>query len=148
MQHVTFDASKDTTFDDQFGPITPDCLRLASYIQIHEINTEESIDSLLNLIDQPVIGFDIEWKPNLTKFVKLRPSLLQISDFANVYMIDLLMLGDSTKLDKTLIKIFTNEISLKLGINLRGDLTRIRQYNPQMSFTEHMVKYMCLGLLH
>jgi len=59
------------------------------------ITDEESCSQLSALIGKPVIGLDAEWRPNLTKFIKTRSALLQISCDSDVYLVDLLALEGS-----------------------------------------------------
>jgi hypothetical protein len=60
------------------------------------------------LIGKPFIGLDSEWRPQMTKFESLRPSILQISNESKVFIIDLIALSSSISLDQTLTKIVTN----------------------------------------
>lgn len=45
------------------------------------------------------VGMDSEWRPTMTKFNKMRPALLQLSNDSNAFLIDLVALANSTVLD-------------------------------------------------
>ena len=62
--------------EDHFGPVTPGALALSSDVSVHFIADENAIDSLEVLVGRPVLGFDAEWRPNLTKFIKTDPAIL------------------------------------------------------------------------
>ena len=121
---------------------------LLLHVQVHFITTEDDCERLRDLISKPVIGLDAEWRPNMTKFIKTRPSLLQISDASNVYIVDLLSLSSSPKLNDILGQVFQDETSLKVGLALRADLTRVQNFDPDSSFAERMIRHVDLGLLH
>ena len=64
-------------------------------------------------------------------------------------MIDLIALGNSEKLKSVLTRIFLDEATLKVGLALRGDLTRVRKAcNLDKGFADRMLGYVDLGLLH
>ena len=78
-----------------------------------------------SLTGKQVIGLDCEWRPNLTKFIKTDTAILQISDERTCYLIDLIALKGSEKLNQVLKAVFLDDSILKVGLALRADLTRI-----------------------
>ena len=96
-----------------------------------------------------MIGLDAEWRPKLTRFIKTHPAILQLSDANSAYLVDLIALAGSQRLNEVLTQIFLDTSSLKIGLALRGDLTRIKNSAlPGMTFADKMVRYVDLGLLH
>ena len=49
-------------------------------VKVSLVHTEEQLSCLHELIGKPFVGLDSEWRPQMTKFETLRPSLLQLSD--------------------------------------------------------------------
>ena len=90
----------------KFGPMTPGTLALPPHLQVHFIGDESSCEQLLDLIGKPVIGLDAEWRPNLTKFIKTRPAILQLSDANSAYLVDLIALAESQRLNEILTQVF------------------------------------------
>ena len=135
--------------EDVFGPVTENTLQLPADVQVHFIGDESSCDLLSNLVGKPVIGLDAEWRPNLTKFNKTQTAILQLSDENSAYLVDLIALNNSQKLNEVLTQIFQDEASLKVGLALKADLTRIQNSaGESMTFANKMVRYLDLGLLH
>lgn len=96
-----------------------------------------------------MIGLDAEWRPCLTKFIKTEIAILQISDENSAYLIDLIALTNSEKLNQVLTQIFSDEATLKVGLALKADLTRIQNSAGKlMTYANKMVRYLDLGLLH
>ena len=95
---------------------------LPERVHIKFISHENECEQLLQLIGQPMIGMDSEWRPVMSKYVTTRPALLQLSDETTAYLIDLVALANSPVLDSVLTKIFTHQESLCLGFSFRSDL--------------------------
>jgi len=64
-------------------------------------------------------------------------------------VVDLVALAGSDKLNSVLTEVFNDPVSLKVGIALRGDLTRILNSSQHRhSFAASVKRYVDLGLLH
>jgi len=149
LEQFTYEASQDQAWEERFGPVTPGTVSLPERVEVKFIADDDGCEELKNLVGKPVIGLDCEWRPNLTKFIKTDTAILQISDETTCYIIDLIALKGSQKLDRVLKAVFMDESTLKLGLALRGDLTRIQNtFGEAVSFAEKMVRYLDLGLLH
>lgn len=98
IEQQPYSESQDVKCEDQFGSMTPGSLNMPSGVEVKFIDDESNCDALTALLQQPVIGLDCEWRPNLTKFIKTDPAILQISDATTAYIIDLLALKGSEKL--------------------------------------------------
>ena len=124
-------------------------MSLPSEVIVKFIGCEGEVDALLELAESPVIGLDCEWRPNLTKFIKTDTAIMQISNASTVFVIVLIALKNSERLADVLKRVFLDEAVLKVGLALRGDLTRIQNsFGEEQSFAEKMVRYLDLGLLH
>lgn len=146
-----YDPSLEPVIPDFFGPVTPGSVALSSNVQVHIVADEASCAKLSVLAGKKVIGLDAEWRPNLTKFIKTRSALLQVSSDTDVLIVDLLALEGSVALNDQLGKIFLDSSILKLGLSLRGDLTRILNAcssRDAFTFAHRVNSYVDLGLLH
>ena len=66
-------------------------------------------------IDEP-LGIDCEWRPSMNVFHKAQgPSIIQIADSKNCYIIDLIALRNCQLLADKLQKIFENRITTGFG---------------------------------
>ena len=95
MMEAEFDASMEQVAPDFFGPVKVGSVALRGDVQVHVISDETSCAKLALLAGKTAIGLDAEWRPNLTKFIKTRSALLQISSDTDVFLIDLLVLEGS-----------------------------------------------------
>lgn len=74
-------------------------LHLPKGLQVRFIGTEQDLVHLRELIGKPYVGMDSEWRPTMTKFEKMRPAILQLSDSNTAYLIDLVSLFNNEELD-------------------------------------------------
>ena len=83
---------------DSFGPISQssksmEYFHLPKKFQVYVIEREDQISSLDLLSKEDPIGIDSEWRPSMNVFHKPQgPSILQISDSSNCFIIDLINL--------------------------------------------------------
>ena len=66
--------------------------QMPAEVKLEWIGTEEDVPKLEQLLEEPLIGVDSEWRPELTQYHKTRPSLFQISGEKAAYLIDLVSL--------------------------------------------------------
>jgi hypothetical protein len=90
------------------------------------VQTEDDLAKLETLIGSEVLGLDIEWRPQITKFESTRPALLQISNSSHCCLVDLISMGESVMLNLTLSTMFQDPKTTLVGLAFRADLTRIR----------------------
>ena len=123
---MEYDASKDTSLKsiDGFEPLSrpkEEYLEFPKDVTIHWIGNELDVDKLDLLKNEEYIGIDSEWRPQLTQYLKTKPSLLQISGEKNAYLIDLVALQKSDVLDKKLSEIFRSN-SVIIGFGFSADI--------------------------
>lgn len=114
LDSVEYDEAKDTSLHhyDEFEPLSrpaEEYLKLPDHVKVEWIGTEEDVPKLKELLSEPLIGIDSEWRPELSQYHRTRPSLLQISGKKIAFLIDLISLQRSESLDKTLSEVFSNE---------------------------------------
>lgn len=131
LGEAEYDHGLEPQESDLFGPVTKGAVALSSDVHVTFISDQSEVEQLLELVGQPVIGLDAEWRPNLTKFIKTYPAILQVSSETRVFLIDLVALNGCTKLNEVLTQVFMDERSLKVGLALRGDLTRVLGSTPE-----------------
>ncbi len=67
------------------------------------MDKESQIEEMVQLLKcEPYIGVDTEWRPTLTKFHQVSVSIMQLSGVKNGFIVDLLSLKYSDKLDEAL----------------------------------------------
>jgi len=79
-----------------------------------------------------MIGMDLEWKPEFIDNTKPTPAILQIFSHEEGYIIDLISLNNSEKLNDVLKTLFTNKDLLFLGFDFEGDYKVIKDSNPKL----------------
>jgi hypothetical protein len=114
IKEFKYDKSKDyKAVKDLFEPIsTPssEYLRLPVSIKMEFIDSEDSISMLEDLKGQKYIGVDAEWRPQIHKWQTNKgPATLQIAGKDEAFIIDILKLSKSKKLDNMLSSIFSHK---------------------------------------
>lgn len=113
----------------EFGPLDP-IKELSIRIpesEVYFINSLEHLSSIY--LSGNFIGLDSEWRSNIFKFCDNPVSILQIATFDQVYIIDLLALGNEPTLNEFLLQIFESD-SIKLGVSFEDDLKKIYSHYP------------------
>ena len=100
LEKVAYDPSKDNSVAQQgeFSPVcrpVEDYLSLPKEVKLEWIGSEQDVPKLEQLLEEPFIGVDSEWRPELTQYHKTRPSLFQISGQKCAFLIDLVALARS-----------------------------------------------------
>ena len=85
------------------------------------------------MLKEKFIGVDTEWKPSFSAN-KGEVSLFQISGLNDVFLVDLIALKDSKKLDIMLTDIFSNKDSTIVGFGFKNDLDQLAYTLPKMNF--------------
>ncbi|KAF2429871.1 hypothetical protein EJ08DRAFT_262735 [Tothia fuscella] len=113
--------------------------------------TAEKVAQLF--LDKPILGFDIEWKPNAktTSGIKNNVSLIQLATDDRIALFQLAMhKGESPKeiLPPTLRLLLEDDGVLKAGVAIRADCTRLSNYlgvKPrglmELSYLHNLVTY-------
>ena len=70
-------------------------MRLPVGLKVNFVGDESSCGLLEALVGSPFIGIDSEWRPQMTKFTKLCPALLQLCDGKQAFLVDLVSLADN-----------------------------------------------------
>ena len=99
-----------------------DYLQLPEHVKLEWIGTDEDVPKLEALLEEPLIGVDSEWRPELTQYHRTRPSLFQISGEKTAFLIDLVSLQRSKLLDEMLTRVFTNKDSIIIGFGFSSDV--------------------------
>lgn len=81
-----------------------------------------------------MIGIDSEWKPQLCKWDRMRPALLQVSNLNAAYLIDLVSLANNSTLDNALCSIFRSDKSAIIGFGFKSDLEVFTKCLGNMQF--------------
>ena len=95
-------------------------LYLPKSVSIHIIDKEEDAGKAELLMetaenDEP-IGIDCEWRPSMNVFHKAQgPSIIQICDSKNCFIIDLIQMKNSVRLADILQKVFEDRIVVGFG---------------------------------
>lgn len=113
LENMVYEENKDfKPLKDLFEPIstpTADHLRLPADLLVEFIGQEAHVKKMEVLVGQKMIGVDSEWRPVVSKSNKTKGiALLQIAGFNEVFLVDLIALRTSRKLDDMLTRIFTN----------------------------------------
>ena len=95
IEDAFYDPCLEPNIVDKFGPVSQDSLQLKPNIEVHFISSEPDCSKLAKLFGKSVVGIDAEWRPNLTRFIKTRSALLQLSSETDVFLVDLLSLHGS-----------------------------------------------------
>ena len=124
-----------------FQPLTPgkSVMKLPADVKVTFVGSDEDVPELEKLKDSPLIGLDAEWRPAMTQFDSQRVGLFQISDHKNAYLIDMIALAASKKLDETLSALFSQVETLFLGFSFHSDMSMFERCCPNLQF------YKCLG---
>ncbi|CAI2385260.1 unnamed protein product [Moneuplotes crassus] len=125
---------------DEFAPIsTDDCdqedlMRLPSRVKTMIIDHESQLEFPIDINESrspkdilesaEILGIDCEWRPPITRFDAKGVALIQIASREVVFLIDIIALKDSAKLDQILTKIFTSETTI-VGMDFRNDMKEI-----------------------
>ena len=76
------------------------------------------------LESQKIIGIDCEWRPSITKYHQAGVALIQIACKDYVFLIDIIALKDSERLDEILTNIFISDIII-VGMDFKNDMKEI-----------------------
>jgi len=79
------------------------------------------------LTNAKMMGFDCEWKCNLTDYENQPTALLQVATETMVLIFDLVKLKKSAKFKTLMKEIFSNENIIKIGHTLVEDLERVNE---------------------
>jgi hypothetical protein len=141
-----YDKTKDfKPIKDYFEPVSlpsTDYLRMPPSIKMEFIDNEQKVAQLEDLKGQKFIGVDAEWRPQVHKWQKQNgPAILQIAGKGEAFIIDILKLSKSQKLDKVLKEIFTHKDSIIVGFGFTSDLSMFRKFCPQMKFIDSIPRF-------
>jgi len=112
------------------------------------VTTDDDIPLVESLIGSQILGVDIEWRPQLTKFMTQRPATLQISGKSHACVIDLISLVQSQRLDKALTLIFRDTNTILVGLAFKNDLTLLRKHLPHLEFPKSVANHCDAADLH
>jgi hypothetical protein len=123
-------------------------------VKVHYCKSKHTTERVAQyFIDQAVIGFDIEWKAEATKNagIKKNVALIQVASESRIALFHIALFpGDSADalVAPTLKKIMENPEITKLGVAIKADCTRLRnflQIDPkgifELSHLFKLVKY-------
>lgn len=80
LRALNYSEELDTSLQkhDVFGPLSQpvkDYCVLPDFVKVHFIATDNDVSKLEILLNEPFIGVDSEWRPQLTQLHKTKPSL-------------------------------------------------------------------------
>lgn len=90
-------------------------------VQITLIEDESQISHLKRLQGAEYIGVDSEWKPYYLGTGR-GPAILQLASLKECFIVDILVLGQSTLLNLILTMIFEDISTTVLGFNFGSDI--------------------------
>lgn len=127
-------------------------------VQVHYCKSKHAAENVVKyFVNEPVIGFDIEWKPDSTKNagIKNNVSLIQIASETRIGLFHIALFPKDTAADlvaPTLKKIMEDPGVTKLGVSIKADCTRLRNYLKiesrsifELSHLYKLVKYSSSG---
>ena len=128
IENLKYDASKDYKPPvDMFDPVsTPvqEYLRLPVDLAVDFISKEKDIQKLEVLVGKPFVGVDSEWRPQITRWHNTKGiAILQLGTSNEAFIVDLLALKTSKKLDEMLLRIFTHKKTKILGFGFSADMS-------------------------
>lgn len=92
---------------------------------------------------QKFIGVDSEWRPVATRWLEANgPAVLQIAGYKEAFIIDLLALKNSKKLDHMLAAIFQNPKSTILGAGFSSDISQFHKHCENMKFLDYVPSFL------
>ncbi len=104
-------------------------------VVVHYCKSRETSDRIAKLfLDKPVIGFDIEWKPQASaaEGTKKNVSLVQLASEERVALFHIARYGKETCTDDlvppNLKKIMESPDITKVGVAVKADCTRLRKF--------------------
>lgn len=104
-------------------------------IKIHYCKSKETTDRVAKLfLDQEVIGFDIEWKPQASSKEGIRKNvaLIQLASEERIALFHLALFKGSNNVDDFLApnlwKVLESPNITKVGVAIKGDCTRLRRF--------------------
>ena len=111
----------------EFSPLDP-TKELAIQIPESEVYFVDSLEKLSSIsLSGNFIGLDSEWRSNIFRHCDNPVSILQVASHDQVYIIDLLVLGNEPALNEFLLQIFEGD-SVKLGVSFEEDLKKIHSH--------------------
>ena len=136
IEDIVYDPSRDKKMrEDVYGPITKGTfMNLPQYIKVDWVATEQDIPKLDQLLDEPYIGVDSEWRPAVVKFHKTNPALFQIGGAKVIFLIDFVALKNSKALDEKLTQVFSNDRSTIVGFSFNSDIQMYSRKFPHLTF--------------
>ena len=137
LDDYDYDPSKDVPAPDFFGPVSTaieSYIVLPDHVKVQMISTVADIPKLNELLKEPFVGVDSEWRPSLTKFHKTAPALFQISGASTSFLIDFYNLKENLELDAKLSEIFNNESSIIVGFSFNSDIDQFTRKFTKLKF--------------
>jgi ribonuclease D len=111
-------------------------------IKLNWIGTEKDIPLLDQLLKEPNVGIDSEWRMKLYNDRNQVLPLIQMSGEKEAFLIDTMALGQSEQLDEKLTQIFLNPDSTLLGFSFHSDLSEFRDRFPNMQFYKNIQNFL------
>ena len=110
------------TIKDTFGPLTPNCLGYTrEEINVVFIDNYTDLNKNFDLYmkNTEFIGIDTEWRDSLEINVKIKTSIMQLSDFEgkNVLILDFIELNKEPNFEDNFIKLFMNKKFISYDFN-------------------------------
>jgi hypothetical protein len=146
LENMKYEKDKDfRPIKDMFEPISMpanEFLRFPLHVKIEFIDTEAKIKELDDLRGQRFIGVDAEWRPKVHEWQENKgPATLQIAGKDEAFIIDVIKLSKSKKLDQMLTKLFTQKTTIVVGFGFSADLAMFRKHCPSMRFIENIPQF-------
>ena len=125
-----------------FGPVDGE-IQMPDNVKVTQIMSASQIPLLNELVGQPYIGVDSEWRVKVHQWHNTSGTcILQLSTIKHCFIIDLKCLKDNKDLNKLLTTIFTHKSTTILGFGFTADLSQLEKSCGKMTFFELIPKFL------
>lgn len=98
---------------------------------------------MAKLQGQAFIGVDSEWRPQVTRWHKPEGvAIFQIAGYGESFIIDMIALRRSKKLNDMLSSIFSDPATTVIGFGFKADLSQFSKHCPDMTFINNIANFL------
>jgi hypothetical protein len=107
-------------------------------VNVHWIGNQLDVYKLRQLIGQPLVGADCEWKCEMANVQYGSQSkgvaVMQLSSHKDAFIVDMISLARCKELDQVMTELFTCVNTVVVGFAFQGDLLEIKKRCPTFEF--------------
>lgn len=104
-------------------------------VEVHYCKSKETTENVARLfLDEKVVGFDIEWKPqaSATRGIRENVALIQLASEERIALFHLARFSNGNNVENfltpSLQKVLESPNITKVGVSVKGDCTRLRRF--------------------